>query len=102
MLSAAGCRVIPVPVDKDGLDVGVGMERCRKARAAYVAPSHQYPLGATMSASRRLQLLEWAQGSGSWIVEDDYDSEFRYDSKPIASLQGLAPSSRRISIRPFS
>ncbi len=102
MLTAAGCRLVPVPVDKDGLDVAVGIERCRKARAAYVAPSHQYPLGATMSASRRLQLLEWAQSSGSWIVEDDYDSEFRYDSKPIASLQGLDHSSRVIYIGTFS
>src|SRR5713101_2687267 len=102
ILNAAGCRLVPVPVDNDGLDVAVGIERCRKARAAYVAPSHQYPLGATMSASRRLQLLEWAQTSGSWIVEDDYDSEYRYDSKPIASLQGLDHSSRVIYIGTFS
>ncbi len=102
MLSAAGCRLVPVPVDDDGLDVSAGIKRCRKARAAYVAPSHQYPLGATMSASRRLQLLEWAQSAGSWIVEDDYDSEYRYDSKPIASLQGLDHSSRVIYIGTFS
>jgi GntR family transcriptional regulator / MocR family aminotransferase len=101
-LTAAGCRLVPVPVDNDGLDVAVGIERCRKARAAFVAPSHQYPLGATMSASRRLQLLEWAQSSGSWIVEDDYDSEYRYDSKPISSLQGLDRSSRVIYIGTFS
>ncbi len=102
MLNAAECRLVPVPVDNDGLDVAVGIERCSKARAAYVAPSHQYPLGATMSASRRLQLLEWSQSSGSWIVEDDYDSEYRYDSKPIASLQGLDHSSRVIYIGTFS
>jgi len=102
MLTAAGCRLVPVPVDKNGLDVALGIDRCRNARAAYVAPSHQYPLGATMSAARRLQLLEWAQSSGSWIVEDDYDSEYRYDSKPIASLQGLDRSSRVIYIGTFS
>jgi len=102
MLTTAGCRVVPVPVDTDGLDVAMGMVRCRKARAAYVAPSHQYPLGATMSASRRLQLLEWAESTGSWIIEDDYDSEYRYDSKPIASLQGLDQSSRVIYIGTFS
>jgi GntR family transcriptional regulator/MocR family aminotransferase len=102
MLSATGCRLVPVPVDDDGLDVSVGIKRCRKARAAYVAPSHQHPLGATMSASRRLQLLEWAQRAGSWIVEDDYDSEYRFDSKPIASLQGLDHSSRVIYIGTFS
>ena len=102
MLNAAGCRLVPVPVDDDGLDVSAGIKRCRNARAAYVAPSHQYPLGATMSASRRLQLLEWAQRAGSWLVEDDYDSEYRYDSKPIASLQGLDHSARVIYIGTFS
>lgn len=102
ILTAAGCRLVPVPVDKDGLDVAAGVKRSREARAVFVAPSHQYPLGATMSASRRLQLLEWAQGAGAWIVEDDYDSEFRYDSKPIASLQGLDHSSRVIYVGTFS
>lgn len=102
ILTAAECCLVPVPVDEDGLDVTLGIEQCRKARAAYVAPSHQYPFGATMSASRRLQLLEWAQSSGSWIIEDDYDSEYRYDSKPIASLQGLDHSSRVIYIGTFS
>lgn len=102
ILAATGCQIVPVPVDAEGLDVAAGIERCPKARAAFVAPSHQYPLGATMSASRRLQLLEWAQGSRSWIVEDDYDSEYRYDSKPIASLQGLDRSSRAIYIGTFS
>jgi GntR family transcriptional regulator/MocR family aminotransferase len=102
VLALAGCRMIPVPVDSEGLNVTVGIKRCCKARAAYVAPSHQYPLGATMSASRRLQLLDWAQSSGSWIVEDDYDSEYRYGSMPIASLQGLDSNSRVIYIGTFS
>src|SRR5437764_38403 len=70
-----GCKVVPVPVDEEGMDVASGVKRCRNAEAALVTPSHQYPLGATMSASRRLQLLEWAHSSGSWIIEDDYDSE---------------------------
>jgi GntR family transcriptional regulator / MocR family aminotransferase len=102
VLIAAGCRLIPVPVDEEGLNVSAGLKLCRKARAAYVAPSHQYPLGATMSASRRLQLLDWAQSSGSWVIEDDYDSEYRYGSMPIASLQGLDHSSRVIYIGTFS
>jgi GntR family transcriptional regulator / MocR family aminotransferase len=102
ILAGAGCRVVPVPVDEDGLDVAAGIRLCGKARAAFVAPSHQYPLGATMSASRRLQLLEWAQRAGAWIIEDDYDSEYRYDSKPIASLQGLDHSSRVIYVGTFS
>jgi GntR family transcriptional regulator / MocR family aminotransferase len=102
VLTAAGCRLVPVPVDGEGLDVAFGIKKCRKARAAFVAPSHQYPLGATMSASRRLQLLDWAQSSGSWVIEDDYDSEYRYGSMPIASLQGLDHNSRVIYVGTFS
>jgi len=102
VLRMAGCQIIPVPVDDEGLDVTKGIKRCRKARAAYVTPSHQFPLGVTMSASRRLQLLDWAQSSGAWIIEDDYDSEYRYGSMPIASLQGLDRHSRVIYIGTFS
>src|SRR3954463_4755574 len=64
VLTLAGCRMVPVPVDAEGLNVGSGIDRCRTARAVFVAPSHQYPLGATMSASRRLQLLQWAERYG--------------------------------------
>lgn len=98
----AGCRLVPVGVDAEGLNVSAGIRRFRKARAAFVTPSHQFPLGATMSASRRLQLLDWAQSSGSWIIEDDYDNEYRYESMPIASLQGLDRYSRVIYIGTFS
>lgn len=101
-LSITGCRLVPVPVDGEGLDVAAGIRRSRKARAAFVTPSHQFPLGVTMSASRRLQLLDWAQSSGAWIVEDDYDSEYRYETMPIASLQGLDHNSRVIYIGTFS
>ena len=101
-LRLAGCELVPVPVDENGLDVTAGTKLCREARAAYVTPSHQFPLGVTMSASRRLQLLEWAQKAGSWIVEDDYDSEYRYESMPISSLQGLDHNSRVIYIGTFS
>jgi len=97
-----GCRMVPVPVDGEGLEVSAGIKACRAARAVFVTPSHQFPLGVTMSASRRLQLVDWAQNSGSWILEDDYDSEFRYESQPIASLQGLDPNSRVIYIGTFS
>jgi GntR family transcriptional regulator / MocR family aminotransferase len=102
VLIASGCRLIPVPVDSEGIDIAAGIKLCPKARAVYVAPSHQYPLGATMSASRRFQLLNWAQSAGSWIIEDDYDSEYRYGSMPIASLQGLDHNSRVIYIGTFS
>jgi GntR family transcriptional regulator/MocR family aminotransferase len=84
------------------LDVAAGIRLCRNARVAYVTPSHQYPLGATMSAARRLQLLEWAHSAGAWIVEDDYDSEYRYESMPVASMQGLDSGARVIYIGTFS
>src|SRR6266567_3680411 len=96
------CHVLPVPVDANGLDVPQGIKQCRRARAALVTPSHQYPLGVTMSASRRLELLDWAEQSEAWIIEDDYDSEYRYDSMPIASLQGLDRNSRVVYIGTFS
>jgi GntR family transcriptional regulator/MocR family aminotransferase len=102
VLNAARCRIIPVPVDAEGLNVTAGIKLNRNARAAFVAPSHQYPLGVTMSAARRMQLLEWAQRSRAWIVEDDYDSEYRYGSLPIASLQGLDVNGRVIYIGTFS
>ena len=102
VFEGAGCRVVPVPVDEDGLVVSTGIKRSPKARAAYVTPSHQYPLGATMSAGRRMQLLNWAQTAGSWIIEDDYDSEYRFESAPISSLQGLDRNARVIYIGTFS
>jgi len=78
------------------------MARGADARAAYVTPSHQYPLGSTMSAGRRLQLLNWAQRYGGWVIEDDYDSEYRFESAPISSLQGLDNNGRVIYIGTFS
>lgn len=98
----AGCRPVPVPVDKEGMDVAAGYRLSPKARAAVITPSHQFPLGVTMSAQRRMQLLDWAHNTGSWIIEDDYDSEYRYDSSPIASLQGLDVNDRVVYIGTFS
>jgi GntR family transcriptional regulator/MocR family aminotransferase len=99
---AAGARLVPVPVDEEGLDVAAGIERAPRARAAFVTPSHQFPLGSTMSAARRMQLLDWARRSGAWVIEDDYDSEFRYESLPVASLQGMDRDARVIYIGTFS
>ena len=101
-LRLRGARLVGVPVDDEGLNVAAGIERCPRARAAYVTPSHQYPMGMTMTVSRRLQLLEWARRGGSWIIEDDYDSEYRYESLPIASLQGLDRDSRVLYVGTFS
>lgn len=93
----AGARIIGVPVDDDGIIVSAGMAAPGggDARAAFVSPSHQYPLGATMSVSRRLALLDWAVRRDAWVVEDDYDSEFRYASRPLPCLQGLDPAGGR-------
>ena len=102
VIAGRGCKIVPVPVDIEGLDVLAGRRKCQHARAELVTPSHQFPMGVTMSASRRLQLLDWAESAGSWIIEDDYDSEFRYDSQPIGSLQGLDRNARVIYIGTFS
>ncbi|NVD99818.1 PLP-dependent aminotransferase family protein [Massilia sp. BJB1822] len=80
-----------VPVDAEGIDVAAGIELAPHARAAFVTPSHQYPLGMPMSMARRKALLAWAGAHNGWIVEDDYDSEMRYAGHPFPSLQGLEP-----------
>jgi GntR family transcriptional regulator / MocR family aminotransferase len=97
--TSMGAQLIPVPVDDEGMIVP---EIKVKAHVAYVTPSHQYPLGMTMSAARRMSLLKWAVRSGSWIIEDDYDSEYRFRSRPIPSLQGLDVHGRVIYIGTFS
>jgi GntR family transcriptional regulator/MocR family aminotransferase len=84
-------RMVRVPVDDAGIDVEAGIARAKHARAAFVTPSHQYPLGMPMSMGRRNALLAWARKHESWVVEDDYDSELRYAGHPFPSLQGLAP-----------
>jgi GntR family transcriptional regulator/MocR family aminotransferase len=87
--AVAGARICPVPVDVEGMDVSYAESRYPDARMAFATPSHQLPLGATMSLARRLQLLRWAETRRAWIVEDDYDSEYRYTGPPLASLQSL-------------
>ena len=101
-LLAAGATVVPVPVDDEGLAVEAGRRLAPRARVAYVSPSHQFPLGVTMSAARRLELLRWAAQAGAWVLEDDYDSEFRYDARPLASLQGMDEDGRVIYVGTFS
>jgi len=102
VLMSTEVEIVPVPVDEEGLDVKAGVAKRRDARAAYITPSHQYPLGHTMSATRRMLLLDWAARSGAWILEDDYDSEYRFGSRPITSLQGLDADERVIYIGTFS
>src|SRR5688572_5400295 len=99
---AAGAEMVTVPVDEEGLNVAALRKRGRGVRAVYVTPSHQYPLGVTMSAARRFALLEWAAQQKAWILEDDYDSEFRHISRPIAALKGMDARDRVIYIGTFS
>jgi len=101
-LNMAGARLVPVPVDHEGLNVAEGIRRAPSAHAVYITPSHQYPLGVTMTATRRMLLLNWAARSGAWIIEDDYDSEYRLGGRPIASLQGLDTDARVIYVGTFS
>jgi GntR family transcriptional regulator/MocR family aminotransferase len=92
----AGAKVIHIPVDREGFDLAGAIEHYKSARLVYVTPSHQFPLGITMSLARRLALLEWARRSNSFIIEDDYNSEYRYAGRPLASLQGLDKAGRVI------
>jgi GntR family transcriptional regulator / MocR family aminotransferase len=101
-LIGAGARLISVPVDADGMNVSEGVARCPNARLAYVTPSHQYPLGMVMKLARRLELLSWAKRAEAWVLEDDYDSEFRYKGRPLASLQGLDRQGRVVYMGTFS
>jgi GntR family transcriptional regulator/MocR family aminotransferase len=101
-LRAAGARLVPVPVDDEGLAIAAGATRGPAPRLIYVTPSHQYPLGVTMSLARRLALLEWAGRVGAWVLEDDYDSEYRYGGRPLAALQGLDGDGRVIYLGTFS
>jgi GntR family transcriptional regulator/MocR family aminotransferase len=115
VFAAAGAALITVPVDAEGLDIGAvdardGVRRTAKrtgaaaprVRLVYVTPSHQFPTGAIMSLARRLALLAWAQRVGAHVLEDDYDSEYRYAGRPIEALQGLDRHGRVIYAGTFS
>jgi GntR family transcriptional regulator / MocR family aminotransferase len=101
-LRAAGARLVPIPVDAEGIDVKFGQTRRPAPRLIAVTPSHQYPLGVTMTLARRLELLRVARRARAWVLEDDYDSEFRYSSRPIPALQGLDQDGRVIYLGTFS
>ncbi|MCB1496996.1 MAG: PLP-dependent aminotransferase family protein [Bauldia sp.] len=101
VLAAAGGVLAPVPVDADGIEVAA-LTRLKRFRLVAVTPSHQYPTGVTMSLERRLRLLDLARERGAFILEDDYDSEFRYAERPIASLQGIDGGRTVIYVGTFS
>ena len=96
----AGGRLHGVPVDSDGIDCQA-LDRLGDCRLAYVTPSHQYPLGVVMSLARRLELLAWAERRGGWIVEDDYDGEYRYSGAPLAPLAALDRHGRVLYVGTF-
>ncbi|MEH7829752.1 PLP-dependent aminotransferase family protein [Gemmobacter denitrificans] len=104
MARAAFCaqQLVPVPVDGQGLDVAAGIARSPEAAAAYLTPSHQFPTGVVLTMPRRLALLDWAVGAGAWLIEDDYDSEFRHAGQPLAALQGMDGAGRVIYVGTFS
>ena len=98
---ATGARFIPVAADAQGLDTAA-LPRSEHVRLAYVTPSHQFPLGGVLPIGRRLALQQWAQQQGAWIVEDDYDGEFRYGQRPIDALQSIDADGRVIYVGTFS
>jgi GntR family transcriptional regulator/MocR family aminotransferase len=103
LLAAAGLHIDAVPVDGEGMCVGRGQHRYRRPpKFIFVTPSHQYPLGAVMSLARRRALLDYANHNNCWVIEDDYDSEFRYEGMPLASLQGLDAHGKVIYTGTFS
>ena len=101
-LIGAGARLVPAQVDAGGLDLGAACRRQPGARLAYVTPSHQFPVGVTMSLARRLDLLAWAEATGGYVLEDDYDSEYRYVGRPLPALQGLDRAGRVVYVGSFS
>ncbi|MBP5119232.1 PLP-dependent aminotransferase family protein, partial [Pseudomonas protegens] len=101
-LLEAGAQLVPVPVDDQGLDVAQGIARAPEAGFAVVTPTHQSPLGVSLSLPRRLALLDWANRQGSWIIEDDYDSEYRYQGKPLPALKSLDQQGRVLYTGTFS
>ena len=101
-LTAAGAKLVPVPVDDKGLCVSEGIRLAPNAKLVVVTPSHQYPIGVSMGLERRLELLDWANKNDAWIIEDDYNSEFRHQDSMIASLRSLDREGRVIYLGTFS
>lgn len=95
-------RLNPVPVDEEGMDIAAGIAQYPQARFALLTPAHQSPLGVALSVSRRRQLLDWAAQGQAWVIEDDYDSEFRYQGKPLPPLKSLDAPQRVIYAGTFS
>ncbi|MBP0596723.1 PLP-dependent aminotransferase family protein [Herbaspirillum sp. LeCh32-8] len=102
LLRAAGMQLVGVPVDGDGLQVAEGVRMAPKARAAVVTPAHQSPMCTALSLQRRIELLDWAARNKAWVVEDDYDGEYRYVSRPLPALKSLDRDDRVLYAGTFS
>jgi GntR family transcriptional regulator / MocR family aminotransferase len=99
---SVGAKIVPVPVDEEGLSVSTGKKLCMHARGVYLTPAHQFPLGVTMSLERRIAVLNWASRIGAFVIEDDYDSEYRFEGQPAPALQSLDTHASVIFIGSFS
>jgi GntR family transcriptional regulator/MocR family aminotransferase len=97
-----GARIVPVPVDEHGIDVNIGRAKCSRPKVIYVTPAHQFPLGMSLQLDRRLDLLQWTRREQSVLIEDDYDSEFRFSGKPLPAIKGLAGSEHVFLVGTFS
>jgi GntR family transcriptional regulator/MocR family aminotransferase len=99
---ASGARVVPIPVDDEGIKMAMAPRQRQSAKLIYTTPANQFPLGITMSLPRRLQLLNWAIDKGAWIVEDEFDAEYRYFGRPVPALQSLDRSGTVIYVGTFT
>lgn len=102
VFSNAGAKVVAVPVDEQGLSVSAGARACARPKGMYLTPAHQFPLGMTMSLERRMEVLKFASRVGAFVIEDDYDSEYRFEGRPVPTLQSLDRSSSVILVGSFS
>jgi len=102
VMEAAGLNVVAIPVDRDGMVINDELWKSSPPKLIFLTPSHQYPMGSVLSLQRRLELLKRAKQHGTWLLEDDYDSEFHYGATQITALQGLAPDASVVYIGTFS
>lgn len=98
----AGVRIVPVPIDEQGISVEIGKRRAPRAKGVYVTPAHQFPLGVMMSHERRFELLSWALKSSAFVIEDDYDGEYRLEGHPVSVLQNFDKNESVILVGSFN
>ncbi|WP_158941756.1 PLP-dependent aminotransferase family protein [Granulicella sp. S190] len=103
IFASQSAKLLPIPVDRHGMQVSqLKKHREKSVKLVYITPSHQYPRGVSLSISRRMELLDWAKDTGTLIFEDDYDSEYRYNERPLPSIQGMVPDAPVLYVGTFS